>query len=82
MNDYPPRESRIGDPPMCDKAWHLGMEPVPATTVLRCSICGLVYARCAACNRGVSSAATSMRAHMKSCYQRRSRRRNIYGERP
>lgn len=37
--------------PWCDKAWHLGGEPAPATAVWRCRACGQVYARCAACNR-------------------------------
>lgn len=60
------REDRIdadGDGPWCDKAWHLSHEPVRATTVLKCADCGRVYARCAACNRGSSTVAISMRAH-------------------
>ena len=49
--------------PWCDKAWHLG-NPVRSTVTLRCSMCAKVYARCAQCNRGRDSAASSMRAHL------------------
>lgn len=76
----PPRNERHEDGKWCDKAWHLDKgEKVPAVAVLRCAICGRIYARCAECNRGLTSAATSMRCHMRSCYQRRNRRRDIYG---
>mgnify|MGYP001574175626 FL=1 len=69
MTSYPPREDRIGSPPMCDKAWHCGGEPVPATRVLRCADCGRVYARCAQCNRGGSTVEISMRAHRWVCHR-------------
>ena len=79
MSAYPPRDERHKGGQFCDKggqfcdkAFHLaaGKGPVAATCVLRCANCGRVYARCAECNRGVSSAATSMRAHLRSCYRR------------
>lgn len=73
------RQERItqdGDGPYCDKAWHLSKEPVRATCVLHCAFCARVYARCAACNRGGSAAAVSMRAHVFACH-RRVRRTDI-----
>lgn len=69
------REDRIdegGDGPWCDKAWHLDKgEKVAATVVLTCAFCGRKFARCAACNQGVTPAATSMRAHVGLCKLRR-----------
>lgn len=64
MSGFGNREDRIGDPPMCDKAWHLcaGVDPPgpqPAAVVLLCSV--------------------SMRAHMRSCYDRDKRRRVMPG---
>lgn len=56
------------DGPWCDKAWHLDYDrPVRATAVLSCAFCGRRYARCAECNRGQTSAAYSMAAHMRGC---------------
>lgn len=69
------REDRITAERYCDKAWHLDTdEPVKATIVLTCALCGRVYARCAQCNRGGSSCSISMRAHFLTCAQRRRSR--------
>ena len=70
------REERIshhglGGGPFCDKAWHLWDAPTPATYVLRCSLCGTRYARCARCNRGGDSVASAMRAHLSRCQKTR-----------
>lgn len=65
--------------PWCDKAWHLDNgEQVKATAVLRCAECGLIYARCAQCNRGNSAVHVSMRAHFLARHaQNRALRRKV-----
>lgn len=74
-----PREGRINDGddgPWCDKAWHLSGEKVAASVVLTCGFCGRVYARCAQCQHGNTSAQCSMRAHVYTCRNIRRRPRH------
>ena len=77
MNEKPyggiTRNDRVndgGDGPWCDKAWHLSHEKVAATAVLRCRPCGVIFARCAQCNRGCDHVKGSMQLHIDTHHRR------------